>query len=170
MDIVNIIDRLETLINTSKTMPMTSNIMVEKKKIMELVDQLRLTIPQEVKAAEEILNRKDSIINQAIADARHTKARAEEEFRERLDKSEILTHAQKRAEDILGDAEHRATRMLQQAEAEAHSRRTEADAFALQSLRALERELNTLSGSVRKGIDLLAGSAAINNNGNRTRE
>ena len=161
IDIVNVIDRLETLVNTSRTVPVSGNIMVEKKKIMELVDQLRLAIPQEVKAAEEILHRRDNIVNQAANEARHTKAKAEEEYRERLDKTEILTHAQKKAEEMLGDAEHRAARMVQQAEHESESRRTDADAFALQSLRALERELNTLSGSVRKGIDLLAGNAAL---------
>jgi len=158
---------METLINTSKTVPVTGNLMVDKKKMMELVDQLRLAIPQEVKAAEEVLNRKDLILNQAVTEARRAKTKADEEFRERMDKSEVLTHAQKRAEDMLADAEHRATKMLQQAEAESQSRRIEADAFALQSLRALERELNSLSGSVRKGIDLLAGNVAYSNNGNR---
>ena len=51
-------------------MPVTGTIMVEKKKMMELVDQLRLAIPQEVKAAEEVLNRKDSILSQAVTEAR----------------------------------------------------------------------------------------------------
>lgn len=160
---------MEALINTSKTVPVAGNVVIDKKKLMELVDQLRLAIPQEVKSAEEVLNRKDNIINQAVTDARRTKAKAEEEFRERLDKNDLVVHAQKKAEEILSDAEHRAGRMLQQAEHEAQVQRTEADAFALQSLRALERELNTLSGSVRKGIDLLAGSAALSRDGGRSR-
>jgi hypothetical protein len=38
---------------------------------------------------------------------------------------------------------------------------TEADAYALRALRAFERELNSLNGSVRKGIDMLAGNALV---------
>ena len=53
------VDRLETLISTSKNMPMGGAVLVDRKKIMELVDQLRLGIPQEMKSAEEVLAQKD---------------------------------------------------------------------------------------------------------------
>ena len=46
---------METLISTSKAMPVGGIALVDKKKVMELVDQLRLSIPQEVKAAGEVL-------------------------------------------------------------------------------------------------------------------
>ena len=55
MDILNVIDRLESLMTTSKSVPVSGNIIVDKKKVMELVDQLRFAIPQEVKAAEDDL-------------------------------------------------------------------------------------------------------------------
>jgi len=148
---------LETLINTSKAMPVTGSILIDKKKIMELVDQLRLGIPQEVKAAEEVLAQKDQIINNAMVDARRAKVKAEDEFREKLNQNEL----RKRGEETLREAEQRAARIIEQAEAESQARRTEADAYALRCLRAFERELNSLNGSVRKGIDLLAGNALV---------
>ena len=154
MDIINVIDRLESLIDNSKVMPITGSLMMDKNKLVELVDQLRLGIPQEVKAAEEMLSQKDQIMNNALADARRAKAKAEDEFNEKLTQSEL----QRRADEVLRDAEERAGRILRQAEEEARSRCTEADAYALRSLRSLERELSGISGSVRKGIDLLAGS------------
>jgi hypothetical protein len=143
---------------------------MDKKKFKELLDQLRLAVPQEVRAAQEMVTRKDQIVNQALADARHTKVQAEDEFRARLQQTEVLQHAQKRAAETLKDAEERAARLLQQAEAEAQARRTDADAYALRSLRALERELNTVSNSVQKGIDLLAGNTALAGNSARSRE
>ena len=156
IDITDIVDRLETLVNTSKVMPMTGGLIVEKKKIAELVDQLRLAIPQEVKAAEEVLARKDNIISSAMAEARRNKIKAEDEFRERLNQNEL----KKRGEEILREAEQRAARMIQQADAESRSRRLEADVYALRSLQTLEKQLGDLGGSVRKGIDLLAASAS----------
>ena len=156
---------MEILIDNSKVMPITGSLMVDKSKLIELVDQLRLGIPQEVRAAEEVLSQKDQIMNNAMADARRAKAKAEDEFSKKLTQSEL----QRKADQILEDAQERAARILNLAEAEAESRRTEADAYALRSLRALEREVNSISGSVRKGIDMLAGSTlagAAMSNGN----
>ena len=158
IDIINVIDRLETLINTSKVMPVTGSLMIDRQKIIELVDQLRLEIPQEMKAAAEVLSQKDQIMNSAVMEARRTKSKAEEEFRERLSQSEF----HRKAEETLREAEQRAAKVVEQAESQAQLRHTEADAYALASLRALERELNSISGSVRKGIDMLAGNALVN--------
>ena len=166
IDIINIIDRLETLIETSKAVPVSGNILIDRKKAMELVDQLRLAIPQEVRSAEEVLSQKDHIISQAQTDARRTKSQADDEFRQRLETSELVAMAETRAEETLKDAEQRAGRLLQQTETEARSRRTEADAYALRSLRNLEKELASLAGSVRKGIEVLASEAAVGLNSN----
>ncbi len=132
---------------------------------MELVDQLRLAIPQEVRSAEEVLSQKDQIINQAQSDARRTKSQAEEDYRDRLDHSDLVAMAEHRAEETLKDAEQKAGQMLLRSEDEAKNKRTDADAYALRSLRNLEKELSSLSGSVRKGIEVLAGQAVAGLNG-----
>ncbi len=155
---------METLVETSKSVPVSGNILVDKKKVMELVDQLRLTIPEEVRSAEDLLSQKDQILNIAQNDARRTKAVAEDELRDRLKQSEVVSQAEAKASDMVRDAEERITRMLQQSEAEALSRRTEADAYALRSLRSMELELDKLVGSVRKGIQVLAIEASSNLN------
>ena len=161
---------METLVETSKAVPVGGNILVDRKKIIELVDQLRLTIPEEVRAAEDLLSQKDQILNIAQNDARRTKSLAEDELRDRLRQSEVVTQAEAKAADTVREAEERITRMLQQSEAEAMSRRTEADAYALRSLRSMETELDKLVGSVRKGIEVLAIEASSNLNMHRHQE
>ena len=148
---------METLVNTSKVMPVTGSLLMDKKKVLELVDQLRLQVPEEIRSAGEVLSQKDQIISQAMIEARRAKTKAEDEFKEKLGQNEL----RKRAEDMLLEAENRAARMIEQAEAECNTKRTEADAYALRALRAFERELNSLNGSVRKGIDMLAGNALV---------
>ena len=64
---------------------------------MELVDQLRLTIPEEIRSAEDVLSQKDQILNIAQTDARRTKSMADDELREKLNQSEIVTQAETRA-------------------------------------------------------------------------
>ncbi len=159
---------METLLDTSKAVPVSGNVLIDKKKIMELVDQLRLAIPQEVKAAAEVLSQKDHIINQANLDARRTKAQAEDDYRDRLDQSEITELAQKRADETLSEAEERANRLIKQTENDAKSRLVDADAYALHSLRALERQLNNITESVRKGINMLAEETVAGANGYHT--
>tara|TARA_B100001964_G_scaffold219055_1_gene260794 strand:- start:73 stop:516 length:444 start_codon:yes stop_codon:yes gene_type:complete len=137
---------------------------------MELVDRLRLTIPEEIRTAEDVLSQKDQILNTAANDARRTKSMAEDELRDRLNSNEVVTQAETRAADTIRDAEERITRMLEQSEAEALSRKTEADAYALRSLRTMEIELGKLAGSVRKGIEVLAEQASSNLNTRRYQE
>ena len=161
---------METLVETSKSVPVSGNILVDRKKVMELVDQLRLTIPEEIRSAEDVLSQKDQILNTAATDARRTKSRAEDELRNRLNSSELVTQAESRAAETIRNAEERITRMLQQSEAEALSRKTEADAYALRSLRAMEVELGKIAGSVRKGIEVLAEQTASNMSGRRYAE
>jgi len=158
---------LETLVETSKSVPVSGNILVDRKKVIELVDQLRLTIPEEIRSAEDVLSQKDQILNTAQNDARRTKSVADDELRERLNSNELVTQAETRAAETVRDAEERITRMLQQSEAEALSRKTEADAYALRSLRAMEVELGKLTGSVRKGIEVLAEQASSHMNTRR---
>jgi len=155
-----VVDKLETLINTSKVVPVNGSLLIDKKKVLELVDQLRLAIPQEVKQAGEVLIQKDQIMNNAMVEARRAKSQAEDEFMEKLNQNELL----KKAEEMVADAERRANRIIEQAEAESHAKRTEADAYALRALRAFEKELTSLNGSVKKGIDLLAGTALLSSN------
>ena len=128
---------------------------------------MRLTIPEEIRSAEDVLSQKDQILNTAQNDARRTKSVADDELRERLNSNELVTQAETRAAETVRDAEERITRMLQQSEAEALSRKTEADAYALRSLRAMEVELGKLTGSVRKGIEVLAEQASSHMNTRR---
>ncbi len=147
------------MIDTSKAARAGGHILVDRAKALELVDQLRLTVPKEIRAAEEVLSQRDHIINLAQTDARRTKSQAEDDYRERVDKHEILAQAEQRAANLLRDAEDRARRMIEQAEQQSEANRSEADAYALRSLRTLEQELSNITSSVRRGIDVLSGPA-----------
>ena len=140
--------------DSSKSVPLSNNVMVDKSKIGELVAQLRMAVPQEIRQAEEMLSRKDDIMSSAVSEAHQARQQLEQDFRTRLSEHELG----RKAEEMLREAEVTARRMVDQAEREAENRRNQADAYALRMLRDLERELTAATGSVRKGIDMLAGS------------
>jgi septum formation inhibitor MinC len=153
MDIINVIDRLDALVNTSTKVPATRSRLVDVEKVMELLEQLRLTIPQDVKAAQEVIERKDAILNQAQIDARRTRNEAEEEFVARLDQNEILVAARAKAQQLVEEADEKAGKLMERVETESRSTQAQSDAYVVQSLRSLEQELTSVLASVRKGLD-----------------
>ena len=161
MEIINIIDRLDALVNTSRKVPGTRNRMVDADKTMELVAQLRLAIPQDVRAALEVIERKDAILGQAQFDAKRTKSAAEEEFKARLDQSDVMTAARSQADQMLDDADRKASRLVEQAEAASKNNRAEVDAYVVQALRSLEQELTSVLGTVRRGLDTVGATIRV---------
>jgi hypothetical protein len=136
--------------------------MVDRVKLNELVGQLRMAVPQEVRRAEEMLSRKDDIMSSAMSEAQQARQHMEHEFRSRVSEHELG----RKAEEMLREAEIKYKRIIETAEQDAENRRNQADAYALRTLRNLERDLAAATGSIRKGIDALAesalASAAIN--------
>ncbi len=159
MDIMNVIDKLDALVNTSTKVPGTRSRLVDADKIMELVEQLRLSIPQDIKAAQEIIDKKDAILNQAQVDARRVRGEAEDEYTARLNQNELVATARRKAQELVEEAEHKANKLMEHAEAESKNNRAEADAYIVQTFRNLEREVTSLLTSVRKGMDALGVSA-----------
>ena len=59
MDILQLIDRLEELFNDAKALPFTHNVVVDEDKMLELIDQMRIAIPEEVKKAQQVMAQRD---------------------------------------------------------------------------------------------------------------
>ena len=151
----SIIYRMESLVDTSKTMPMGGQKIVDTRRLKELMDQLVMAIPQEVDAARQLLENKDNLLHQAQSDAKRRRTEAENAYRSRVDENEIVSAAQEKARIIEEEAEQRANKRLEQADREAMAKRAEAYNYALQTLQTLERNLDSVLGTVRNGVGML---------------
>src|SRR5262245_20371267 len=69
MDIMYLVDRLEALVNSSRRVPLSSRVMLEEEELLALVEQLRQTIPNEIKQAKRMLQDRDRIIESAQTEA-----------------------------------------------------------------------------------------------------
>ena len=56
MDILQLIDRLEELFNDGKPIPFTHNVAVDEDRMLDIIDQMRIAIPEEVKKAQQLLS------------------------------------------------------------------------------------------------------------------
>ena len=156
MNMITIIDRIEALINTSRKVPITQQTIVDSEKITELITQLRLSVPFDVKAAGEIIHKKDQIVDHAQGDARKLVESAEHEYQSRIEQSEIVKSAQNKAEEIINDSEQRAKKIIDIADIEARTHRSEVDTYTQASLEKLEKEVLSLLDTVRNGLNILS--------------
>ena len=74
MDILYLVDRLDNLIASSHRMPLVNQILIKEGDILNIVDQMRTSIPDEIKQARRIIQEKERILAQAQADAPKTGA------------------------------------------------------------------------------------------------
>jgi vacuolar-type H+-ATPase subunit E/Vma4 len=144
MDILQLIDRLEELFNDAKAVPFTHNVVVDEDKMLELIDQLRITIPEEVKKAQQVVAQRDRVMAQAQEEANRTLQIARDKADQLVQKDMIVQEAQRRAEQILS-----------QARAEAESVRADADNYVLDTLMQLQEQIEKMGNQVANGIRMV---------------
>ena len=144
MDILHLVDRLEELFNESRTFPFTHSVVVDEDRMLDIIDQMRVSIPEEIKKAQQLLAQKDRILAQAQEEANRTLALAREKSDKIVDNNEIAIAAQKRADQI-----------IQQARVESEETKREADDYVLNTLSNMEMELERTLNQVRNGIRAL---------------
>jgi hypothetical protein len=141
MDILHLVDRLEELFNESRPIPLTHSVIVDEDRMLEIIDQMRISIPEEVKKAQQVLAQRDRVLAQAQEEANRTVKIAKEKGDEIISRDAIVDGAQVRAEQIIA-----------QARADAEALRMEADDYIIEALTALEAELTRLLNQARNGI------------------
>ena len=141
MDILHLVDRLEELFNESRSIPFTQSVIVDEDRMLDIIDQMRVSIPEEIKKAQQILAQRDRILAQSQEEANRTVALAREKSDQALEQNNVVQAAQSRAEQI-----------LLQARADVEATKMEADEYVLESLTRLEMELDRSINQVRNGI------------------
>jgi hypothetical protein len=141
MDILHLVDRLEELFNESRPIWFTHSVIVDEDRMLDLIDQMRITIPDEIKKAQQLLAQRDRILAQAQEEANRTITLAREKGDKLIDKDPITQASQLRADQIVA-----------QARLEAEQTKMDADEYILQTLGFLETELDKSLNQVKNGI------------------
>ena len=144
MDILHLVDRLEELFNNSKPIPLSRNVVVDENAFMDIIDQMRISIPDDIKKAQQVIAQKDRILAQAQEEANRTLLLAREKSEKMIEKSEVYQAAQDRVAQIEDQARKNASQTQE-----------EADSYARDMLRRLEAELNQVLIQVQNGIQAL---------------
>ena len=144
MDILHLVDRLEELFNQSRPLPFTHNVIVDEDRMLDIIDQMRISIPEEVKKAQQIFSQRDRVMAQAQEEAGRKLSIAQEKADQLVDKDFLVQDAQRRASQI-----------IDQAKVEAENIRIGADQYAREKLLELERTVQVLTNQIRNGVRVL---------------
>ena len=144
MDILQLIDRLEELFNDAKAVPFTHNVVVDEDRMLELIDQMRIAVPEEVKKAQQVVAQRDRVMAQAQEEANRTIQLARDKADQMAQKDMITQEAQRRADQIIS-----------QARAEAEAIRADADNYVLDTLMQLQEQIEKMGNQVNNGIRMV---------------
>jgi hypothetical protein len=143
-DIIFLVERLESLVANGKKLPLTNNVVLDQAAVLELIDQMRISVPDEVRQAKHITEEARRITDHAREEADAVIGRAQEQAAQMLDERELVRMAQQRAGEI-----------LETANGEAAEVRRGADEYAAGVLIRLEGECIKALTSIKRGIDML---------------
>lgn len=141
MDILHLIDRLEALLNEGRHLPLTKGVVVDEQRAWDIIDQMRIAIPEEVKKAKRVNQERDRIIAQAHEEAGRIVDLAREEASGLMSEHELARGAQTRAETI-----------IERARRDAEVIKADADDYVMQQLSELDINLTKTLSVVRNGL------------------
>lgn len=166
MDLLHLVDRLEEMLAGAQKMPIGNRSILDRRRMLDLIDQMRVAVPHEVREAQDIVARRDAVRRDAEEEGRLIVAQAEEHASRLVEASEITQAAKRRAEEIAAEADRRLEARIQEANADIQQRIMEsrriaseqmraADDYARELLERLDRQLSAFTRSIRAGIEQL---------------
>ena len=144
MNIHEAIDRLEYLIGHSRQIPLTRTVVIDQEEALACIDDLRLSLPDEIKQARWTLQEQQRLLSEAQSEAARTVSKAGERAQTMIGQHELVKRAEKQAEV-----------MLREAAAKAEETRRAADRYAWEVMQNLETQLLRTVATVKKGVEAL---------------
>ena len=148
MDLIERIDELQALVEEAKAVPLSSSAVINRDEVLELLAQLKETVPEEVRQARWMSRDRDELIARARKESERIITEAAEQRDRLLSRTEIVHAAQRESERLLDEARERCAQM-----------RVEAEDYIDQKLAAFEILLNKTLNVVGRGREQLQGDA-----------
>lgn len=156
MDILYLLDRLEEVLSSGSRLPFTSRSLVDEDELLDILDQIRVAIPEELKAARRLTQEREQVLAEARAEAERVVREAEQQVAGRVSDHALVLAAEGRARQIEEDAAQ-----------EAEEIRHQADRYALRTLERLRNHLRQIDETVERRIRELAADEAAPDQGER---
>lgn len=146
MEIFNVLNELEELVENSMKVPLTKRVMLDEDRLLDYLDRIRTTLPEEIRQAKWVIQERDKVMSETKKEAGKIMEDAQKQLERRAEESEIVRQARLIAEDIVEKAEGVAREIKQGA-------RDYADEILLE----LEKNLGKITAEIQEGRSELQG-------------
>lgn len=119
MTIENLLEEIEAILEEGKTVPFTSNLLVDAQAIKTAIEDIRLNMPEEFTQARKIASERKEILTGAQDNADKIIEQAHLRAKEIISEDEITRGAELNAEEIIQQAKQTANEIVEQARASA---------------------------------------------------
>jgi hypothetical protein len=144
MDVLVLIDKLDNLVHEAKAVPLTDQVRIDREEIWEILDQMRATIPEEIKQARWIVKERQEMLAEAKREAERLVAEAREQAAHEASQQEIVRLAERQAAELMAEAKRREREV-----------RLGAEDYADDILSTLEVNLGKFLAAVQRGREQL---------------
>jgi vacuolar-type H+-ATPase subunit H len=140
---------MEYLVHHARRVPFSNQLVLDEIQILELIDELRASLPDEIKQATWTVQEQQRLIGEAHAEAGRITARASERAESVVQDHELLRRVERQAQRTLREAQARADEIVR-----------EAETYALEQLQQVEAHLSRTLATVKRGVEALQTSAS----------
>ena len=144
MDVLVLIDKLDDLVHNAKAVPLTDQVRIDREEIYDILDQMRATIPEEIKQARWIVKERQEMLAEAKREQDRLLQEAREQAVREASQTEIVKLAERQAQEIIDEARR-----------QARETRLEMEDWADGILATLESNLDKFLTAVRRGRERL---------------
>ncbi|MFZ5646506.1 MAG: ATPase [Bacillota bacterium] len=113
MELINALNELEEIIETSIKVPMTRRVLVDEDRLLDMLDRIRTTLPEEIRQAKWIIQEREKVMAETKKEAGRIMEDVQKQMERRVEESEIVRAAKARAEEIVEKAENVAREIKQ---------------------------------------------------------
>jgi vacuolar-type H+-ATPase subunit H len=155
MDLAGRIRQLEELVNTAKSMPLSASILVNKDEMLELVDGMKKTLPEEIRQARWVVKDREELLAKARRDAEGIIEEANRERARLIAEQELVTEAAREADRLVGEARDQAREMNLQAEDYVDAKLAAFEATVSQLRDRLTEAFTHLSDKLARSLEIV---------------
>ena len=144
MDVLVLIDKLDDVVHNARTVPLTDQVRIDREEIYDILDQMRATIPEEIKQARWIVKERQEMLAEAKRECDRMLGEAREQAVREASQTEIVKLAERQAQDIIDDSRR-----------QARETKLEMEDWADNILSTLEVNLEKFLTAIRRGRERL---------------
>ncbi len=149
MDLAARLQQLEDLVRDAKSMPLSSSALVNREEVLELVREMKESLPQEIKQARWVVKDREDLLGKARLEGERIVQQARDDQLRMAQREEIAARAQQESERVLAEAEEQAKTMRLEAEDYVDAKLA---AFEI-ALRKIQEEAQSSTRQLAKTLD-----------------